>query len=188
MDGFGDDHGVEQTRHLGFAERLRDARGHPHPLQLGGRIVGSDAFQGQVAVQHAHCCELAGDRGGGGAAGATFTDERHEGSGGNVLDGVPVRGQPDEVRGEVTPVRAQGVLGAAFLGDQPRQELLDRERELDVRRARRHTVAQPATARRRSVSNSATTVFASAISPFSTIAIASTSGRWSSSMWSSSGP
>ena len=85
----------------------------------------------------------------------------------DTLDRVAVGGQPGDVRVEVTSVGAERVLRASLLGDEPREELLDLERQLDGGTTSRR-VAQPSTASRRSVSNSATTVLASAISPSTT--------------------
>ena len=185
VDGFGDDHRIEQTRHLRLGQRFRDARRDAHPFEIGRRVVRSLTLQRQIAVQHADGRELPGDRRRGRATRPPFADELHEHRRGHRLDRLATRLQPRDVRLEVASVGGQRVDRPALLRRHPRQELLGGDREFDGR----HSGPQPSpAARRRSVSNRPTTVLASKISPLITRSMASRNGRCTNAMYCSSGP
>ena len=123
------DHRADQGLDLGLAERLGQAGRHPRGLDPGAGIAVRPTLLGQEAVERPHGHHGAGHGGGREALGAQGAHVVLEVRLGDLVeDGAPPP-QPCPPPAGVSPVGGQGGGSAPLLGRQPRQPLLDVERQ-----------------------------------------------------------
>jgi hypothetical protein len=105
-------HTVEQTGHLGLAERLRETGRHTYTNEVARRVVTAQTFVGEESVEHPDGGELAGDarrR----RSRASLTEVPLEVAADDGGDGSAVCDQPAHVGREVAPVCREGVARPA---------------------------------------------------------------------------
>ena len=179
--GVGALHPAEQRGHIGLAEGLGQATGHPGHLHLGRGVDAALLLLGEEAVQapHGHQRPLLGRRGPPRAP--QVGDVGGDVVLGHLAHGGSPRGQPGHVGAQVLAVGREGVRRAAPLDPEPGEQVEDLDRQ---RRRLGHRVP----ARRSRASNRPMIVLESRMCPSATRATVSARATRSSVMYCSSTP